>query len=405
MRLFLYALATTLTLFFSAPGLAGASPPEIVGKSAILVDNTTGQVLYEKNSRQRVYPASVTKTLTAIIALEKGNLTDTVVVPPEASDIEGSAIGMKAGERLSLEDLLYSLLLNSGNDSAVAIACHIGGSASGFIDLMNKKALELGAKDSHFNNSNGLPDEDHYTTAYDFSLITRFAMQNPEFRKIVSTTTKNISRDVPEAQTFLLNHNKLLWNYEGSIGVKTGYTTQAGQCLAAAAVRQDREFITIVFDSEGDNIWSDTTSLLDYGFNQFERASLVEAGKQVAELPVRYGKEDVLVQTGSALTYNFPAGKNYDLRQEMTLADNCAAPIRAGDKVGELVFFAGDQKIGRVDLVAQKTVGRYWYTYPWPWLIAAAMLAALIRLFAFYHACARQKRWKDYYCRKRRWDI
>lgn len=405
MRLFLFRLALTLTLFFTATGEAVASPPEIAGKSAVLIDSVTGQVLYEKNSHQKAYPASVTKTLTAIIALEKGSLTDSVLVPPEASDIEGSAIGLKAGERLTLEDLLYSLMLNSGNDSAVAIACHIGGSVSGFVDLINKKALELGAKDSHFNNSNGLPDDNHYTTAYDFSLITRYAMQNPEFRKIVSTTTKNITRSDPEAQTFLLNHNKLLWRYEGSIGVKTGYTTQAGQCLAAAAVRQDRELIAIVFDSEGDNIWTDATSLLDYGFMQFDRVSLVEAGKQVGELPVRYGRESAVVQTGRALTYDFPVGKNYDLHREMTLAENCTAPVRAGDKLGELAFFTGDKEIGRVELVAQKTIGRKWYTYPWPWLIVIILLGALIRLYASCHARARQKRWEDYYCRKRRWDI
>lgn len=405
MRLFLLALVLTLALFVVPPGVAGASPPEIIGKAAILADSATGQVLYEKNSHLRAYPASVTKTLTAIIALEQGRLTDSVVVPPEASIIEGSAIGLKAGETLSLEDLLYALLLNSGNDSAVAIACHIGGSVDGFVGLMNKKARELGAVDSHFNNSNGLPDDNHYTTAYDLSLITRYAMQNPEFRKIVSTETKNISRSDPEAQTFLLNHNKLLWRYEGATGVKTGYTTQAGQCLAAAARRQDRELIAIVLDSEGDNIWSDTTSLLDYGFKQFDRVGIVEAGKQVAELPVRYGKEAAVIGTASALSYNFPAGKNHNLRQEMILAENSIAPVRAGDKLGELVFFTADKEIGRVDLIAQKAVGRKWYTYPWPWLFAVVLLAVLIWQCAAYQARARQKRWEAYYCRKRRWGI
>ncbi|MCL6638321.1 MAG: D-alanyl-D-alanine carboxypeptidase [Firmicutes bacterium] len=394
-----------LAFAFVVPNRAGANPPEVVGRAAVLIDGETGQVLYEKNAHQRMYPASTTKTLTAIIALEKGKLTDMVVIPEEAAYAEGSSIGLKPGEKVSLEDLLYALMLNSGNDSAIAIADHIGGSVDGFVRMMNQKAAELGAVDSHFKNPNGLPDDDHYTTAYDLSLITRYAMQNDEFRRIVSTLTRDIRREDPEAQTFLLNHNKLLWRYEGATGVKTGYTVLANQCLASAAKRGDRELIAVVLGSEGENIWSDSTSLLDYGFGQFNRINFIDKGKYVDEVAARFGEEKVIVQAAGSFSYCFPAGRMPELHQEAVYKIPVIAPVEAGEKMGQMIYYAGGREIGRVDLIAQKPVKRKWYTYTALWVAGAALLLTVLLMYGGYQRRARRRRWAVYYHRKNRWDF
>jgi D-alanyl-D-alanine carboxypeptidase (penicillin-binding protein 5/6) len=278
-------LALIVMLLFQNP-LPAAAAPEIVGEAAALIDDRNGQFLYEKNPSERLYPASTTKILTAVIALENGKLGDRVTIPAEACNVEGSAVGLNEGEQMSLEDLLYALLLNSGNDTAIAIAIHTAGSVDKFTDLMNKKAAELGAVNSHFNNPNGLPDPNHYSTAHDMALISYYAMQNPEFRKIVATKIRTIERSDPTAQTYLENHNRLLWNYEGTIGLKTGYTEEAGQCLVSAANRNGRELLAVVMKTEGSNIWTDSTALLDYGFDAYNNVSLIEAGKNIGEVPV-----------------------------------------------------------------------------------------------------------------------
>jgi len=393
--------------------------PQVTGQAALLMDNKNGQILFEKSSHKRMYPASTTKILTAIIALERGNLTDVVTVPPGVIGVEGSSIGLQEGEKLSLEDLLYALMLNSGNDSALAIATHIGGSVEGFVQLMNQKARELGAADSHFANSNGLPDENHYTSAHDLALIARHAMQNPVFRNIVQTKTKTIRRDNPDAQTYLLNHNKLLWSYEGAEGIKTGYTALANQCIVASARRfegslqkmlpdagfasgQDRELIAVVLSSEGSNIWSDAEGLLDYGFDRFIPALLVDAGHFIATAPVRFGEGDVLLQAGSSLIYDFPKDGYNVVRQEVVLQDGIKAPVAAGQKLGDLVFFVGDEELGRVGLVAQQAVKRklvaQWWFYP----AVASLLYVLLRIVARRRNRLRRKRWGEY---RQKWPV
>ncbi|HOV80340.1 MAG TPA: D-alanyl-D-alanine carboxypeptidase family protein [Bacillota bacterium] len=383
-------------LLLAAAPLKASAGPELVGEAAVLLNVKNGQVLYEKNSRSGVYPASTTKILTAVIALEKGNLNDLVSITPEASNVEGSAIGLQAGEKVSLEDLLYALMLNSGNDSAVAIARHVGGTVENFVAMMNDKAAGLGALNTHFSNPNGLPDPGHYTTAYDMAIITRYAMQNPEFRKMVSTKVKIIHRDDADAQTYLENHNRLLWNYEGAIGVKTGYTEEARQCLVSAANRQGRELIAVVMKSEGADIWEDTKKLLDYGFGEFYCLSLTEAGKHVDEVPVKFGvTRSVPVQTGNSLFYDFPLGQRPEVKQEAIFRDNLAAPVRAGEKMGELVFSAAGRELGRVDLLAQREVKRKLTAQWWPWFLLAVFLAVLLSIVR-YHNRARRAKWETY---------
>lgn len=383
------------SFFLLNPVQVLAEVPEVVGEAAVLIDVKNGQIVFEKNPHERMYPASTTKILTAIIALENAKLDDVVIVPVAACNVEGSSTGLQEGERITLEDLLYALMLNSGNDTAIAIAEHIGGSVDNFLVMMNKKAADLGAKNSNFKNPNGLPDPEHYSTAYDLALISRHAMQNKDFRKIVSTRTKIITREIPDAQVYLDNSNKLLWRYDGALGVKTGYTNLARQCLVAAASKEDREFLAVVLKSEG-SIWADATKLLDYGFNNFENVALTATGTVVADAPVRYGTPEVVpAQTAGYLTYNFSKNNLQGIRRELLLQENITAPVKAGAKIGEMAFYSGELELGRVDLLAQHEVKRKIWTVWWSWLIAAAVLY-LVFVFIRAQNRARRKRWSNY---------
>lgn len=222
MYLKILSLVTLLMLWLftslTVTPASAATVPDITGEAAVLMDSSSGQLLFAKNPDQRMYPASTTKIITAIIALESGRINDIVTIPLEACNVEGSAVGLQEGEQITLNDLIYALMLNSGNDCAVAIACHLGGSVDGFVQQMNKKAYEVGAVNTHFNNPNGLPEPNHYSTARDMALIAGYAMKNDNFRDIVSTKTQTIERSDPEAQVYLCNSNKMLWNYDGCRG-------------------------------------------------------------------------------------------------------------------------------------------------------------------------------------------
>ncbi len=373
-----------LSLFMvmaAAPAPATAALPTVTGETAVLMDPANGQLLYTKNPEQRIYPASTTKIITALIALESGRVGDMVTVPLEASLVEGSAIGLQEGELISLGDLIYGLMLNSGNDCAVAIACHLGGSVDGFVQLMNKKAAGIGAKNTHFNNPNGLPEPGHYSTARDMALIACCAMKNADFRDIVATKVQTIQRDDPEAQTYLYNSNKMLWNYDGAVGIKTGYTEEAGQCLVTDAVRDDRELISVVMKSEGTNIWSDSAALLDYGFAEFKAVTLSGAGEYAADAPVKYGRLDKApVIAAGTLRYNFPRESQAAVTREAELAI-LKAPARAGSKAGELIFYDAGRELGRVDLLLRDDLSRKATTQWWFWLVV--LTAAVFTVFLY----------------------
>ena len=205
--------------------------------------------------------ASTTKIMTAILAIEMGDLADVVTVSPRAAGVEGSSIYLERGEKLTLEDLLYGLMLRSGNDAAVAIAEHIGGTVENFANLMNRKAYQIGARNTHFVNPHGLHDDKHYTTAYDLALISAYAMENPVFRVIVSTKQKKIPWEGRNYSRVLQNKNALLWDYEGANGIKTGYTKISRRCLASAALRFGMQLVCVVLDCQP---WfEDSMALLD----------------------------------------------------------------------------------------------------------------------------------------------
>ena len=381
---FWMAVVLFLLLWSGLGGVAwGGAPlgePGVVARAAVLADARTGQVLWAKNPDSRLYPASTTKILTALVVVMRADLTERVCVAPEDTTAGGSAIWLQPGEVLSVEDLLYALLLNSANDAAAALARHVAGSTAAFARLLNDTALALGATNTHFINPSGLPDPNHYTTARDLVVMARAALAHPVLRSIVATRTHSIKRQDPEAVQHLVNHNKLLWRYPGTIGVKTGYTVEAGQCLVAAAQRGERTLIAVVLGSQGAAVWSDATALLDYGFTAFESRELVPAHLSVSRGPVRYGSRDLVAITAESFTYSFRVGEEPRLRQELRLDRYLKAPVAAGAKVGELVLFERDTELGRVDLVAADRVPRKAYTRWWFWVLVVTGVAAVRRL-------------------------
>ena len=374
---------------------ASVPPPEIQGVAGVLIDSENGQVLYEKESHKHMYPASTTKILTAILAIEKTDLGEMVSIPLEACNVDGSSIGLHENELISMEDLLYALMLSSGNDAAVAVAIHVGGSLSEFVEMMNAKATELGATDSHFNNPNGLPDENHYTSAYDLSLIAKYAMKNETFRKIVATRTKIINRTYPEAQTNLVNSSRLFSRYEGTIGVKTGYTEAAGQCLVAATKKENRELLSVVLASEGVGIYDDTIALMEYGYSQFDKVTVVQEGAYIANVQVKNGApEYVEVTSGQALNYNIPVTNPRTIEQELRLYQDIAAPVNYGEKLGEVVFYNGDIEIGRADLLAGQDISRSWVSH-WPYALGLAVFLPVIPLTVHFRRKARRRYYEN----------
>ncbi len=244
---------------------ASVTAPAVSASGAILIDGQTGDVLYEKNADGKLYPASTTKILTALVALETLDELDLdisaeVVVPKEAVGVEGSSMYLRANEKITIEELLYGLMLQSGNDSAVAIGICIGGDLSNFVDMMNQKASELGCSGSHFVNPNGLFDDNHYTTARDMAIIAAAAMERDDFRTIVAAK----SWKSPTSSRSFVNKNKTVSQYEGATGVKIGFTKKSGRTLVASAKRGDKEMIAVVL--QDGNWFNDAYALMDYGF-------------------------------------------------------------------------------------------------------------------------------------------
>jgi D-alanyl-D-alanine carboxypeptidase (penicillin-binding protein 5/6) len=303
--------------------------------------------------------------MTAILALEKGNLSDIVVTSEEPPRVDGSRIYLEEGEKLTLEQMLYGMMLNSGNDAAVAIAEHIGGDIESFVKMMNAKAREIGAYHTTFVNPSGLPDEGHLTTAYDLALISRYALLNlPEFRKIVSTKTLEIPWQAEEWDRQLINLNKLLWNYEGADGVKTGYTSTAGRTLVASATRDGWQLISVVLKSDA-NIWSDSMALLDYGFENFEIKNLVGKNSDVAEEDVKYG-DPVKLVTKDGLT-SVVKKNDLPISKKLVINQDIKAPVSKGEVLGQLIFYQGEEQLGSVNLIAANDVKRKIHTFWWFW--------------------------------------
>ncbi|GED66609.1 D-alanyl-D-alanine carboxypeptidase [Brevibacillus reuszeri] len=333
---------------------AAGSPPGLSAEGAALIDVTSGRILYSKNGTKKMRIASLTKTMTAIVAIEMGKLDAEVTVPPEAVGVEGSSIYLKRSEKLTLEELLYGLMLRSGNDAAVTIATHIGGSVPGFTYLMNEKAALIGMEHTNFTNPHGLDDSNmHYSTAEDMAKLSAYALHNPTFRKIVSTKVKDISWEGEEWDRRLLNKNKMLHLYNGADGVKTGYTKLAKRCLASSATRDGRQLATITLNASDD--WNDSAKLMDWGFSNFPLKKLVSLGENVQpQTPVTMEAGTHLVAM-NAFQYPLQSSEEAVMRTKVVMGESNVTAKMDGQLIGFLQFYLKDDMIGQVPLKVDVT--------------------------------------------------
>ena len=368
---------------------------QLEAKGAILMGLENGEILFSKDANKKLYPASTTKILTALIALENGDLNEIVTVGNEAylCPYDSSKAGLDIGEEISLENLLYGLMLPSGNDAAYTIAVHIGRRVKGnpslpiedalniFIDMMNKRSRELGATNSHFVTPDGYHDDEHYTTAYDMALIASEAMKYDVFRKIVSTRMFTIpdwsslhDPDVENETRYWRNSNALIhpndrFYYEDATGIKTGYTSKAMHCLVTSASRDGMDLLTVVLGSSKNGKWTDSATLLDYGFDNFERYEPFSHGQQISILNILGNTENNWVRVIADRTagYIIPKDKINRVRQEIHWNDEVVqgenkdeisipAPVSKHQKVGTMIVSLDGEVLDKIDLVTAKAV-------------------------------------------------
>ncbi|CDF58179.1 D-alanyl-D-alanine carboxypeptidase family protein [Thermobrachium celere] len=324
--------------------------------SAIVIDQYSGRILYSKNSDIKLPMASTTKIMTTIIALEKGNLNDMVIVSKRAAAVGGSSAGLKEGEKLTLEELLYGLMLRSGNDAAIAIAEHIGGSVDRFIEMMNEKAIEIGAYNTSFKTPHGLDADGHYTTAEDLAKITAYAMKNEVFNKIVST--REISSGVSgKFNRSYSNINKFLYRVENADGVKTGYTGGAGRCLVASVKHEYGRFICVVLNSA--DRWRDAEELVKYAKHNYKFIKVYSKGEQVKSLRVFGGKSKyVIAETEEDIYVPLRDEEMQYIRTEVFVPSVVFSPIRRGDILGNLAVFYDGNIIAKYPVISDRDVDR-----------------------------------------------
>ncbi len=319
----------------------------VSARSAILMDAQTGRILYEKNADRQSLIASTTKIMTALVICEQTNVLDRVRIPKEAVGIEGSSMYLQEGEVLTVQDLLYGLMLRSGNDAAVALAIYCGGTVEGFAELMNDKAHLLGMRDTHFVNPNGLDSPGHYSTARDMAVLAAYAMDNPIFAKTVSTKTVHIGSRV------LQNHNKLLWLLEGADGVKTGFTKAAGRILVSSCTRQGRRLIAVTMNDGND--WQDHQQLMESGFSDYTVRQIVSVGDCIGMVSVVSGDKECVELIADA---DFSFALTSDEKTEIRLQEPgfVYAPVSEGQDAGFAYVCLDGKSVGKIPLVYGQTV-------------------------------------------------
>lgn len=331
---------------------------KLTAQSAILIEASTGRVIWEKDADVRHYPASMTKMMTGILALEKLPPKADVVISPNAAATEDCPLEIVAGECLSADNIITGMLMESDNGAAVAIAEAVDGSVSQFVQRMNERAQAIGMSNTHFVNPNGLTEANHYSTARDMAKLARFAMNNKKFREIVSTKNQVIHWEVPARQQKLAeNTNKLLANYNGMNGIKTGWTEAAGGCLAASARRNGVELIAIVMQTPGpDDRFADASKLLDYGFKQVKMVKGIAKDRVSRKLWVRGGTSaSVMAHPAEDINYPLINGedpKHYTLSYDVPKV--IAAPLKDGETVGRIIIKYDNKEVGSVPMISEK---------------------------------------------------
>jgi D-alanyl-D-alanine carboxypeptidase (penicillin-binding protein 5/6) len=324
-------------------------PLNISTNYAVVMDADSGRILYEKNASKIVPMASTTKIMTCILAIENCSLDEIVTVSKAASSIHGSTIGLRYGEKLTMEEMLYGLMLRSGNDCAVAIAEHISGSVEAFSNLMNAKAFSIGAFNTHFSSPHGLDSNDHFTTSRDLALITRYAFKYDTFSKIVST--KTITFDHGKYKRSFSNTNRLLWSIPDADGVKTGYTGKAGRCLVSSASRNSSRFICVLLNSQ--NRWEDSKKLLNYALNNYTEKIEIDPEKLKSKIEVINGqKQKIEVGFKEKISIPLTQSEKESLSMRLMVPSSVTAPVYEGEQLGSLLLYCNDKIIYSVPYTA-----------------------------------------------------
>lgn len=333
-RKFLLILFSAMLLFsFSIDATAMQSYLNVSAEGAVLIDVNSGRVIYEKNPDKQMRIASLTKIMTAIVAIEYGDLSSYVKTSDNAFGVEGSSIYLQNGEKILLGDILYGLMLRSGNDAAVAIAEHVGGSVEGFAYLMNEKAAYLGMTGTYFENPHGLDADNHYSTPRDMAILTSYALKNPTFKEIVSTKVKTVPIENENWSRKWYNKNKLLYRYEWADGVKTGYTKTAKRCLASSATKNGYQLVAITLNAPDD--WNDHIRMFEYGFNNYDNVVVIQEGETLWK--TEEGNELV---AANDLSYLLRAEEESQIKKMVNIDQ---------DK-GKVMVYLGDKYIGSVTL-------------------------------------------------------
>lgn len=334
-------------------------------KSAVLIDADTGKVIYEQDSHKELPPASVTKVMTMLLAMEavdtgKVKLTDQVTISERAASMGGSQMYMEEGEVHTLEELLQGIAIVSANDACVAVSEYIAGSEEVFVEKMNTRAEELGMRDTHFVNTNGLPVTDHYTSAYDIALMSQKLLKHDKTQEWFNTWQTTIKVGLPgkEKDFTLTNTNKLIKQYPGANGIKTGFTQEAGYCLSASATKEDTTLIAVVLGAETSAVRNEEVAkLFNYGFANYASVTLAEKGEKVKKVKLDKGDPYTFYAVTDEKASAFvKKGEEKEAKYQVNIDKNIKLPLAAGDKIGTMDIYHGDEKMGSCTLVADRDV-------------------------------------------------
>lgn len=352
MKFFALLAAAMMAVSGAAGETSRASEPQTGAKAAIVIDAASGDVIYQKNAGERLPMASTTKIMTALIALEQEGLDEEFVVDSEAIRVEGSSMGLREGDRVTLRALAHGMLLPSGNDAANAAACRIAGSVEDFVELMNGRAAEMGLKDTHFVTPSGLDDytDEHLSTAADMAQLARTAMKNPDFREICAKKTAEVEFGDPPERRWLTNTNRLLSMYEGTVGIKTGFTDKAGRCLVSACERDGAMLICVTLNDRSD--WDDHMKLYDYGFSRLESVKL---GPEIPEYRVAVigGRTEGVSCRGTEGSLQLLPETSARLTRVTIIKPFIYAPVEYGDEIGRTDFYLDGELVATLPILAQ----------------------------------------------------
>ncbi len=339
--------------------VSALSEGDLSAKSAIVINASTNEIVFEKNAYQKRSMASITKIMTGVLAVESGKMNETVNITAEMCGAEGTSIGLKAGYKIRFYDLLCGMMLESGNDAANAVAIFLAGSQENFAKKMNEKAAEIGMKNTHFVTPSGLDDKEHYTTCYDMALLGSYAMKLDLFREICSLKTKKVDFIEPDITVTFSNHNRLLRSYDGAVGIKTGFTKKSGRCLVSAAERDEAMFIAVTL-SAGDD-WNDHRKMLDYAFESVKRKDIYIRYPKTVKVMGGVLQEVKIDPTQYPVKFSYQGSG--EITQRVYLSPFVYAPLKAGDKLGKVELFYDKKIIKTVYLTAAQNCDAQNETY------------------------------------------